>query len=568
MMKSRCCYEKCVLLLSLITFLYANGCPGQTDAEKTLLRTVKYHGIRPTDPNGTKGLRNPERGFRLELVAGEIEKGATYYPGNKVICLPLTLQKQLTGKEPNDELWVKCFKYYSDHGLTLALAYCYLTDYYNTEIPQTKLDALQKTFDHFRKNGYKIIPLFLYEYTLPAPFGPSASKILEDLDRLESIIKQNADIIYAMRAGFVGAYGEWHSSYNKLEQDHQALSQIEKKLLRILPNDRMACIRVPKYKRWVLGQSDLGQYKLLDESEKYNKSFKARIGYADDGFMASHNGIMTDGGTWPEPPHYASKENPEFDMMTQESPYLVVTGEMFIQDAGGRIDGYAVAKRLRLHHYSAFSFFHGNNEMELYGGDNNPPPFNINRWMINAISKADLIKDSMPISDGYFEDDSGSDFTRTQFEYIRDHLGYRFELQQASFPSQLKIGEILEVDIELINRGFSTTHNPRTVYIVLIDEKGLVHEFLTSANPINWQPFQPGDEDYKPLTHKFGIKAKLPENFKDGCYKVGLWMPDAYQNLRMNSHYAVRVANRDVPWWTGPRSEYGINLLGVMVLNN
>lgn len=34
-------------------------------------KTVKYRGIRPTDPGGRQGLRNPERGWRIETVIAE-----------------------------------------------------------------------------------------------------------------------------------------------------------------------------------------------------------------------------------------------------------------------------------------------------------------------------------------------------------------------------------------------------------------------------------------------------------------------------------------------------------------
>jgi hypothetical protein len=30
----------------------------------------------------------------------------------------------------------------------------------------------------------------------------------------------------------------------------------------------------------------------------------------------------------------------------------------------------------------------------------------------------------------------------------------------------------------------------------------------------------------------------------------GLWVPDADENIQMDSHYAVRVDNNDSPWWT------------------
>jgi hypothetical protein len=452
--------------------------------------------------------------------------------------------------------------YYASQGITTALAYIYLTDYYNTSIPQSKLNAIQTTFSYFRNNGYKVLPLFLYEFSTLPTFGPTKAMILTHLNQLAPILAANSDIFAAMPTGFVGAYGEWHSSYYHLEEDQQSLTEIAAKILEVLPNDRMICIRVPKYKRWVLGQPNLADYALLGNADAFNLTNKARIGFSDDGFMASDAGIMNDGYTWTEPPYYASTGNPEFDMMSVESAYLFVNGEMFIQDYGGVIDGYAAAKRMRLHHYSTFSYFHGNNELELYGGDLNPPAYNINRWKQTNISKSNLIANKMPMSNGYFEDSSGNSVNRTQFEYIRDHLGYRIEIQEANIPDELVWGDSLSLQIKLINRGFAAIMNPRPVIVTLIRWDGTVYEFLTNANPQLWQPFSPGDQTYTPLVHTISIQADLPADIKPGIYSVGLWMPDAHEGLHLNSKYSIRLANGNVAWWTDSQSRYGINVIG------
>jgi hypothetical protein len=149
------------------------------------------------------------------------------------------------------------------------------------------------------------------------------------------------------------------------------------------------------------------------------------------------------------------------------------------------------------------------------------------------------------------------------FEYITDHLGYRLEMQKATFPAV--INDELTADAEIINRGFSAIHNPRPVFFVLIDGDGQVYEFpVKDADPAKWQPFQPGDEDYKPLTHKLSIRSKLPQEIKSGWYQIGLWLPDAYDSLRMNPHYAIRFANRDVLWWVDVDGGDGINIIGII----
>src|SRR5512136_811380 len=40
-------------------------------AESAPTRLIKYHGLHPTDPGGRVGLRNPERGWRIETVIAE-----------------------------------------------------------------------------------------------------------------------------------------------------------------------------------------------------------------------------------------------------------------------------------------------------------------------------------------------------------------------------------------------------------------------------------------------------------------------------------------------------------------
>jgi hypothetical protein len=171
----------------------------------------------------------------------------------------------------------------------------------------------------------------------------------------------------------------------------------------------------------------------------------------------------------------------------------------------------------------------------------------------------------MPVGGGWFEDGFGLPVTRTQFEYIQDHLGYRLELQSARIPEQVKTGTEFRVEIELINRGFSRLHNPRPVCLTLMDRTGKVTELpVTGADPRQWQPFRPGDAEFKPIVDRITWSGNLPATIQPGWQQIGLWLPDDVESLRRDPRYAVRVANRDVPWWTDVRGQYGINVLGVV----
>jgi hypothetical protein len=189
----------------------------------------------------------------------------------------------------------------------------------------------------------------------------------------------------------------------------------------------------------------------------------------------------------------------------------------------------------------------------------------IDRWLSTSITKQQVKQHELPLSDDYFTNNLGEIVSRTQFEYIRDHLGYRLELQQARFPDEITSGQQLQVDIQLINRGLAIPYNPRSVYVTLVDLDGNVTAFKTEANPRHWQPYKPGKplyEGYEPLVHRIALKRKLPADLEPGIYRVGLWLPDQATKLRLRPEYAIRVANRYTPFWTNTDGEYGINLIG------
>lgn len=552
------------------------------DHDRSALHEVTFHGIRPSDPGGRCGLPNPERGFRIETLIGEPPGADVWGPA-----------RHLAGKVSagySDDWWRLDARRYHHHGLTLAQTYCYLDRFVDRPISGEKLGSLQRSLDRLRAAGLKALLRFAYEKDVSRKRGPTFETILAHIDQLAPVIQKNADVIYVLQAGFVGAWGEWHNSGQHLEKDHAKLAAVVARVLDVLPKDRMTQVRVPKYKRWVLSQPVLAPARALDTTTAFSGTAAARIGFHDDGFLAG----KTDGGTWPEPPHYANPGNPEFDTMTDQSAYVPVDGELFWGDQGGKVDGLRAAVRMRLHHYSSFSLSHSYSERE-------GKPYSIDTWMTTPLTADDVKAAKLPLSDGYFEDGSGQPVERTQFEYIRDHLGYRIELRRARFPKTVQLGAPIPIEVELINRGFSVMHNPRPVYLVLINAQGAVAAVSESAgDPRTWQPAGPGDADLGMLIARpdNGLRDRQPDCpteltrphsrtasnsspavkhclhaeirpaglAQPGSYLVGLWLPDASAQLKMDPHYAVRVANRDVPWWTSAAGQYGINVLGAIEL--
>jgi hypothetical protein len=149
--------------------------------------------------------------------------------------------------------------------------------------------------------------------------------------------------------------------------------------------------------------------------------------------------------------------------------------------------------------------------------------------------------------------------SRSIFDYIRDHLGYRIELQRLGMPQTIRNGEALTLNLEFINRGFAGFSSERPAYFVLIDEKEGIMELPALFSSSDCQPYQPGDVTYTPLVHSISFAGKVPVS--PGNYRLGLWLPDVSERLKYNPRYAVRCANGDVDWWVSKDGKYGVNVL-------
>ena len=532
------------ILINIIVVLFACQIHAQSDTSG--IRTIRYHGIRPDDPGGRDGLANPERGFRLESYIGQP-------PGSDMWGQGAWLKERVSRGYSDNWFLMNTYRYKA-YGVTLQQAYCYLTGFYDKPLTGGQLAYIQRSLDRMRQAGQKILLRFAYERNTSSDNGPTAARILQHLDQLAPLLKKNSDIIYVLQAGMVGAWGEWHSSVHQTEKDPALLAEIVSRELEILPKDRMIQLRVmPKYKAWVMGKPVSDSSIRLDARNAFNGTPVARLGFANDGTLANRS----DGGTWPEPPFYAAPGNPAFDRVTEESPYMAVDGELYWSDQGGQIDGIRAARRLRLHHYTSFSLTHSYSGFE-------GKHYSIDRWMETPVTAEQLQKERLPVSDGYFYDHAGRPAGRTIFEYIRDHLGYRLELQEAVFPRSIKNGQAFDVRVSLINRGFATLINPRPVWLVLINTSAQpVSMHMCSVNPQSWQPYMPGDSTFKPLIHTITETLEV-QGMPPGEYLLGLWLPDAGESLRTDARYAIRVANRDAPWWETADGRYGVNILGTL----
>lgn len=513
-------YIKQLCLLFVCAFIFS-GC--HTDYRTQL----SYHGICIDDEAGTNGLYNPERGFRLEVAVDVNKKRDVWKPEQN---------QGITSHLESESL-----KYSSD-SISLVQSYFYLHGFVGKTITEEAFTTMDTYFDKLRELGKKAVLRFAYEtdFMGRASSGPTLEDVLNHMEQLKPFLEKNVDVIQVVQAGFIGAWGEWHSSLHGLEKLAETKKTILEKIVWMTPANRMVQVRLPEYKNLLQKESD----------------FYKRTSFHDDFIIIEPH--KWDGGM--------HEGTAAFEQMVNESPYLIVDGELpwgtwsVNQDKdnpepGWIIDGKKVARQLFLQHYTSLSAIHNYKE----GAD--PAAYSMIHWKKTPVTESFLKENKMPVSNNYFRKKDGSETERNVFDYIRDHLGYRLEIQQLKLDSQLALGKDAFMELSLINRGFSTLFNEHPVYFVLIDPQEQVTGFLTKAEVNQFQPYAPGDTTCTPLLHTIKESISVPTTLVPGKYKLGLWIPDGSEKLKYDSRYAIRCANNDVAWWVSGDGKYGVNIL-------
>ena len=96
-------------------------------------------------------------------------------------------------------------------GRSLLLARVQLDAWRDAELPPSMLNALAERFDQVRAAGLKVTLLFNYDFSAQGQ-DASAQRIRSHLQQLKPVLAAHAAVIPFMRAGFIGAWGEWNSS--------------------------------------------------------------------------------------------------------------------------------------------------------------------------------------------------------------------------------------------------------------------------------------------------------------------------------------------------------------------
>jgi hypothetical protein len=301
-----------------------------------------------------------------------------------------------------------------------------ISEFRDKDLSEGFLDLVRQDFQILREEGVKCVLRFRYSVRIGEADAPLAI-IERHLDQLQPVFEENYDVIAVMEAGFIGAWGEWHSSTNNLATTSGRRAVLTK-ILSVLPGERMVQVRTPWYKMAIFSTSNPVTVEMA-----YDGSDISRTGHHNDGFLAD----ATDLGTYTNPVW-------EKNYLSQDTRFTPMGGETAQIREG---EYYKCPNAL--------------NEMERM------------HWSY--------------INRDYYTGTIGSWITDGCFDEVQRRLGYRFELIQGRYDGSVERNSVFHMEIKLTNRGWAAPYNRRGLEILLRHtEDGTVYYTELWDDPRFW----------------------------------------------------------------------------------
>ena len=406
---------------------------------------------------------NPERGFTEELSY----KVTTGHPN------------VVKGNLSNGKL--------SRYKMRLMVVLYNFNQFKAQDLPAEVLAGFDEDMAELRNYGLKCVLRFAYTEEQKDIVDATPAWVQRHLEQLQPHLIANADVIYVLEAGFIGAWGEWYytSNYgNKSQHLNANRRTVIDALFTYAPTDRFILFRYPMTKTEYFGDATP-----LSADSAFTGTVRARMGCHNDAFLNTYGDMGT----------YASDSLSDDPAVRQ----FIATETLYVPNGGEtNIEEDAVAERRYTKAPSEMSTYH---------------------WSFCGSSYATQVTRRWR--------DSGI------FDTLNVHMGYRYNLLVAQLSDSAAPAGKMNVTIQLRNSGYAPLYNERPVYLVLKNSNGTYSLPLT-ADPRRWLPNN--------VQSVISEQVDIPSNVPEGKYHLYLHMPDKYASIASDPRYAVRMANLNV----------------------
>ena len=350
--------------------------------------------------------------------------------------------------------------------------------------------GMQAGLQRLREQGRKTILRFAYnngDWTGSGCSNADATEatITKHLTQLRPLLQPYRDIVMALEAGFIGCWGEWHSSWYQGDQEIPPKTAIVRGMVGAFtwPHDTALD---PAWQNLLYAPQIAIRYPSLVRAvgTQLTQAEQARVGHHNDCFLASTD----DSGTWGRGPQPLS--------IADDKAYVSTLGRDHV--VGGETCAYPgrVTCTTALAELAAMHFTY-----------------------LNADYHPDAVQAFK--SGGCFDE-------------ISRRLGYRVWIKTADFPDSAPAGSTFQLRFVVQNDGFAAPLYDRPVYVVFDAGSGLPRKVaLPNVAPTSWQPGETA----------VSVLFTIPSDLTSGQYRFALWLPDKTVDLQPRVEYAVRFAN-------------------------
>lgn len=397
-------------------------CPARSRAQRaTEWREVRFR-------EGTQSFPNPERGFYAPRMSDRMGR--------------------------LDSL--------RERGITLLLVEIDLKAFKDRDLDAEKLDEVRAAFDEARRLGLKVIVRAAYGFTgRDYRADPEdMSRILGHIRQLGEVYRERRDVLYAVQAGFLGPWGEWHGSNWGDPPSLEARRAVLLGLLDVVPEPISVQVRRPMFIRDIFADEP-ADVAALDGSRR------SRAGWHNDAMFSP----PSDMGTYAQPGWDRNRELRWSASLGRLAPF----GGETVPSSEGTPIGQVVEELELLHASYLNSAYH--------------------RGTLEGWREAE------------YRGENG-------LEHIERRLGYRLVADRLRYTPLAQPGGEVRAELELHNAGFASPYLPRKVALVLAQGDRTYRAVLEDVDPRSWDP----EAGAVTLTGAVPIPAGAPR----GQWRLGL----------------------------------------------
>lgn len=336
-----------------------------------------------TFKESNKELINPGRGFYVQINSNEEER----------------------------------FEELKNENVKIALVAYDIEDYINTKISDEKLKELQIVLNEARVYDMQIIFRAAYGFDPKYKDPETIDNIYTHIKQIAPILNANKDVILSVQAGFIGPWGEWHSSkfFTGSKDEVKLRNQILSVLLESLDKDIVLNVRRPRFIRDAIEAG-------ID---------KSRLGIHDDALLSTKD----DMGTYDDLDYSREKE---LAWAKANLTRGVNGGEMPLVSEYSNINNAI-------------------KEME-----------SLQITYLNCRYNKEVLDEWKTTE---YKGQNG-------LEYIKNHLGYRLWLGEAQLSTYIKSNRDFSIKAVIHNSGFAPMDNGNKLFLIMKRGKEVIFKSL------------------------------------------------------------------------------------------